>query len=100
MAFFEQPGSQELDLFTILLIALGLAMDAFAVSVASGIAMKSLRISGALRIAFFFGLFQAVMPVIGWLAGLNLREAISGIDHWVAFGLLVAVGGKMIYEAI
>ncbi|MEK6681726.1 MAG: manganese efflux pump MntP family protein [Nitrospirota bacterium] len=88
-----------MELLTILFIALGLAMDAFAVSIASGIAMKSLRISRALTIAFFFGSFQAIMPVIGWLAGLSLRDLISSIDHWIAFGLLTAVGGKMIYEA-
>ncbi len=74
-------------------------MDAFAVSIANGIAMKTLRVRHALLIASFFGGFQAVMPVIGWLAGISLKEILSSIDHWIAFGLLSAVGIKMIYES-
>jgi putative Mn2+ efflux pump MntP len=84
---------------TTLLIALGLAMDAFAVSIASGVAIKELRLRHALRIAIFFGSFQAAMPVAGWFAGTGLRDLIGGIDHWIAFGLLCAVGTKMIYES-
>ena len=84
---------------TILVIALGLAMDAFAVSITSGLAIKRLRAGHALKIALFFGAFQALMPVIGWLAGLGLKDFISAVDHWIAFLLLVFVGGKMIYEA-
>lgn len=74
-------------------------MDAFAVSITSGSAIKRLHIKHALRIAFFFGAFQALMPVIGWLAGLSLIDVITGIDHWIAFGLLVFIGCKMIYES-
>ena len=88
-----------MDIITLFLIACGLAMDAFAVSVASGFTIKSLRIKNALTIAFFFGSFQTTMPVIGWLAGHNLREFISEIDHWIAFGLLCLIGLKMIYES-
>ncbi len=88
-----------MSLPTILLIALGLAMDAFAVSVASGFAAARFRITHALRMALSFGIFQAIMPLLGWSAGLKLRALISGVDHWVAFGLLAAVGGKMIYES-
>lgn len=88
-----------MDTITTLVIAFGLAMDAFAVSITSGIAIKNLKIHHALRIAGFFGLFQAVMPLIGWLAGLSLRDYISGIDHWIAFGLLAFIGCKMIYES-
>lgn len=88
------------DLMTVLGIALGLSMDAFAVSLCCGIAIKDLRVSHALRFAFVFGLFQAVMPVLGWLAGLSMRSVIAGVDHWVAFGLLSFVGGKMIREAL
>ena len=84
---------------TLLLIAGGLAMDAFAVSVASGIVIRNLRLHHALRIATAFGLFQAIMPLIGWLAGLALRGFLAGLDHWLAFILLTAIGGKMIYEA-
>ena len=89
-----------MDIISIVLIAVGLAMDAFAVSITSGITIKSLRINNALKIAIFFGLFQAVMPIIGWLAGLSLRDYISAVDHWIAFGLLSFIGCKMIYESI
>ena len=89
-----------MDIISITLIALGLAMDAFAVSITGGIAIRHLRIRSALKIAFFFGAFQAFMPVLGWLAGLSLRELISDIDHWIAFGLLCFIGCKMIYESL
>ena len=88
-----------MDFLTITLIALSLAMDCFAVSITSGITIKQLRINHALQIAIFFGSFQALMPVIGWAAGMGLRELISGIDHWIAFALLSTIGLKMIYEA-
>ena len=86
-------------MITILLIAIGLAMDAFAVSITSGITIKDLRISNAVTIALFFGSFQAFMPVLGWLAGLSARALISGVDHWIAFVLLSLVGCKMIFES-
>ena len=88
-----------MSLVTIIVIAVGLAMDAFAVSVATGAAYKKLKLRHAVRMALFFGGFQAVMPLIGWLAGLSFKDMIVAYDHWVAFGLLVIVGGKMIYEA-
>ena len=84
----------------LLLLAVGLSMDTFAVSVASGIAYKNFRLHHALRMAAAFGLFQAVMPVIGWLVGRSLQHWMAGIDHWIAFALLSFVGGKMIYEAL
>jgi putative Mn2+ efflux pump MntP len=87
------------DIFSILLIAIGLAMDAFAVSISSGFIIKQIEIKNALKIALFFGLFQAIMPVIGWLAGISLTGFISGFDHWLAFGLLCIIGCKMIYES-
>ena len=80
-------------------IGVGLAMDAFAVSVASGSVFKELHIRHALRMAFFFGAFQAVMPLLGYAAGNTFAEHIVSFDHWIAFGLLVLIGGKMIYEA-
>lgn len=83
----------------ILLIALGLSMDAFAVAIASGATMKRLHLPDALKMGLFFGGFQALMPVLGWGAGLSMRSFISGWDHWIAFGLLLGVGGKMLYEA-
>ncbi|MGI5917980.1 MAG: manganese efflux pump MntP family protein, partial [Anaerolineae bacterium] len=85
---------------TIVLLSVGLAMDAFAVSICSGMSMNPVRIRYALRIALFFGLFQALMPVAGWLGGLSFREFIASFDHWIAFGLLAFIGGKMIYEAV
>lgn len=88
-----------MGLTTILFIAVALAMDAFAVSVASGIAIRNLRIRHALVVACWFGLFQAFMPLIGWLGGAKMAGFLGGIEHWVAFGLLAFVGVKMIYES-
>jgi len=84
---------------TIIFIAIGLSMDALAVSVASGFTITRLRIRHAVRIALFFGGFQSIMPILGWLAGSSLQKFIAGFDHWVAFGLLCFIGGKMIYES-
>jgi len=89
-----------MGLVTLLFIAFGLAMDAFAVSITYGITTKHERINHALRVGLFFGGFQSLMPTIGWVAGLRLREFISGVDHWIAFGLLSLIGGKMIYESL
>jgi putative Mn2+ efflux pump MntP len=88
-----------MEIVTIIFIAFGLAMDALAVSIANAIATKTLRIHNALKMATFFGSFQAFMPLIGWLAGLSLKDFISGFDHWVAFWLLSLIGCKMIYES-
>lgn len=88
-----------MGLVTIIVIALGLAMDAFAVSIASGTAYRELKINHVFRIALFFGAFQAFMPIVGWLCGLSAREALSRYDHWIAFGLLAGIGVKMIYES-
>jgi putative Mn2+ efflux pump MntP len=88
-----------MKIISIIFIAVGLAMDAFAVSITSGLTIKSLKINNALKIATFFGLFQAIMPILGWLAGLSFREIISDVDHWIAFGLLFLIGCKMIYES-
>ena len=88
-----------MSIVSVVLIAVALAMDAFAVSIASGIAIKHLRIRHAFTIALWFGAFQAIMPVLGWLGGTKLKEVVSGVDHWVVFGMLTVVGCKMIYEA-
>ena len=85
---------------TILLIALGLAMDSFSVSIANGLAAKTFKINKALTIALFFGFFQALMPIFGWLAGEFIADYLSTFDHWVAFALLTLIGVKMIYESI
>lgn len=89
-----------MDIITTMFIAFGLAADAFAASITSGIKIKRLRIKNALMIATFFGFFQTAMPLIGWLVGRSLKDLISEVDHWVAFGLLAIVGGRMIYESI
>ena len=89
-----------MQLGTILVIAVGLAMDALAVSIVTGSVYKEFQLRHALRMALFFGGFQALMPVIGFLAGLGLMNYIAAYDHWVAFALLFFVGGKMIYESL
>jgi putative Mn2+ efflux pump MntP len=88
------------DILTIILIAVGLAMDAFAVSIASGMTITRNRRRAGLLTAVFFGGFQMIMPVIGWGVGLTLADIISVFDHWIAFGLLAFIGAKMIYEGI
>ena len=80
-------------------IAVGLAMDAFAVSIASGVTIKQMGLRQTFIIALSFGLFQGIMPIIGWLSGIGFRDYIAAYDHWLAFGLLLAVGAKMIYES-
>jgi len=87
-----------MNMVTILLIAVSLAMDSFAVSIAHGMTIRSRRVATGLAMGFSFGFFQAFMPVLGWLAGLTLIELIANFDHWVAFGLLAFIGGKMIYS--
>ncbi|TFG65001.1 MAG: manganese efflux pump [Spirochaetales bacterium] len=88
-----------MNLLSIIGVALGLSMDAFAVSVANGFMIKELKFRHVLTIALSFGLFQAIMPVLGWAAGSLFSSFIMQVDHWVAFGLLAFVGGKMIYES-
>lgn len=81
------------------LIAVGLAMDCFAVSIASGIIMKRILLRPMLTIAFFFGLFQALMPLVGWIAASTFSRQIESIDHWIAFAILVFLGGRMVKES-
>jgi len=76
-----------------------LAMDAFAVSIAKGMAIDRNRRRSALLMASLFGGFQMLMPAIGWFAGQSLKEVIMGVDHWIAFGLLAFIGAKMIYDS-
>jgi manganese efflux pump family protein len=90
----------KMNVITIVTIGIGLSMDALAVSIINGFVIKKLQIRHAFRIAFSFGFFQALMPVIGWAAGLSFRKYIQSFDHWIAFSLLFLVGGKMIYESI
>ena len=89
-----------MSLFSIFMIGIGLSMDAFAVSVARGMTMKKEELLRyALTLGFFFGIFQAVMPLIGWWAGSCFQEFIASIDHWIAFGLLAIIGSNMIRES-
>lgn len=80
-------------------LGVGLAMDAFSVSVSDGILLGRAKLSQAAKIALFFGAFQFIMPVIGYAAGSTFAGIIESFDHWVAFVLLAFIGGKMIYEA-
>lgn len=88
-----------MDVLTIFGIAVALAMDAFAVALAAGVTLERITGRHLFRFGFHFGLFQAMMPVIGWLAGITVQQWISAYDHWIAFGLLAFVGIKMIREA-
>lgn len=88
-----------MEIITIVLVALALSMDAFAVAVGKGLNMKKVDIKWALIIAAFFGIFQALMPVLGWVLGSQFEKYISSCDHWIAFSLLAFMGGKMIYES-
>lgn len=87
-----------MNIITILLTGFALAMDAFAVSVTKGMTLKNLTKKMAIKIALFFGVFQAIMPLTGWLLGISFQGYIQAIDHWVALILLSILGGKMIYE--
>lgn len=82
-----------------LALAVALAMDAFAVSIASGVSLRTVSPRQTFRLAWHFGLFQAMMPVIGWSAGLTIRSRIEAYDHWIAFALLVFVAQGMLRSA-
>ncbi len=89
-----------MDWLTLFGLALALAMDAFAVALGTGTVLARLTGRHIFRLAFHFGLFQALMPVIGWLAGQTIVQWVSAWDHWIAFGLLALIGGRMIREAL
>ena len=88
-----------MGLFELVFIGIGLSMDAFAVAICKGLAMKKINIRQCLLIAVFFGGFQALMPMVGWLLGHQFQIYITKIDHWIAFGLLVFLGVKMLLDA-
>lgn len=89
-----------MDYLTIIIIAIGLSMDSFAVSISNGLSIKNLKFYDALIIAIFLSVFQGLMPVIGWLLGIGIEKYIKEIDHWVAFVFLGIIGIKMIYEGL
>jgi putative Mn2+ efflux pump MntP len=84
---------------SILVLALGLAMDATAVCAARGCAAQRIRAQHVLLVALFFGGFQALMPLLGWMLGRGVGPLVQAWDHWIAFVLLAAIGGKMLWEA-
>lgn len=85
---------------SLLAIAVALAMDAFAVAIVAGLTVRPLTKRHVFRLAFHFGLFQALMPVIGWTAGMMVHRYLSSVDHWLAFALLAFVGGRMTWGAL
>ena len=89
-----------MGLFELFIVAVGLAMDAFAVAVCKGLAIRTLKVRQALLVGLWFGLFQGVMPLIGYLLGYNFTGLIESVDHWIAFVLLSIIGGNMIRESI
>jgi len=88
-----------MDLYSIIFIAIGLAMDAFAVSITSGAVVDRIKFRYGLKVASSFGFFQAIMPIFGWLAGRSFFDMIRPADTWVAFILLLTIGIKMIYNS-
>lgn len=86
-------------MITLFLIALGLTGDTLAVSISAGLTLNKIKFVQALRIAFVLALFQAIMPILGWYLGLQVKDLIKDIDHWVAFISLLIIGGKMIIES-
>jgi len=89
-----------MDLITLLLFAVGLSFDTFAVSITTGFISNGIRFWKATKMALVLAFFQGLMPLLGWLAGLTFRNLISEFDHWIAFGLLTAIGLKMVHESL
>ena len=88
-----------MEIYEILLIGIGLAMDAFAVSICKGLSMKKMNWKNVVIIALYFGVFQALMPLIGYFLGMTFESIVTTFDHWVAFSLLTLIGGGMIKES-
>lgn len=89
-----------MQLLNVIGIAVALAMDAFAVAIATGVMLKTVNARQTFRLAWHFGLFQALMPIIGWSAGLTIRDAVARFAHWGAFALLLMIGAHMIRSAM
>lgn len=89
-----------MGIIELIVLSVGLAMDAFAVAVCKGLSMSKMSWKKACIVGAYFGIFQALMPLIGYLLGINFQEKIASIDHWIAFVLLGAIGINMIKEAI
>lgn len=89
-----------MDIWTLLILAIGVSMDAFAVSICKGLAMKQIKFKHMLIVGLWFGGFQALMPLIGYFLGIQFEMYITAYDHWIAFILLAFIGGNMIKEAL
>ena len=89
-----------MGLFEISFIGIGLAADAFAVSVCKGLSMRKFILKNAIIIGLYFGIFQALMPLLGYYLGVNFQSVVESIDHWIAFILLSIIGGKMVIESM
>ncbi len=89
-----------MDLITLFILAAGLSMDAFAVAVCKGLAMRRITVKKAAAVAGWFGSFQALMPAVGYMLGIRFRDEIAAVDHWISFFLLLLIGANMIREAI
>ncbi len=87
-----------MDLLTIILLSIALAMDAFSVSITKGFTLKNITKMQILWFGIFFGGFQAIMPILGWISGVQLEHFVTSVAPWIAFILLLFIGGKMIYE--
>ena len=96
---YIRAKSSNMGIGTILMIAVGLAMDSLAVSVSGGIVMRPFRLGQSLRLALTMGVFQGGMTLLGWALGVGFSSYITAYDHWIAFVLLAFLGGKMIYES-
>ena len=94
------PNNNKMTFLELLLIAIGLSMDAFSVSICKGLTTKTFSWRMALICGLWFGLFQALMPIIGYFLGAQFQELIEAYDHWIAFGLLALIGANMIREAL
>lgn len=88
-----------MDIITTILVAFGLCMDSFAISICNGMMLKKEKVFSLIRISFIFGIVQFAFPVFGWILGAAISRYISSFDHWIAFGLLTYLGGKMVYES-
>ncbi len=89
-----------MGILTLCILAIGLSFDTFAVSISCGIIIKEIKFLNATKIAISLAIFQALMPVLGWAIGYNIKDFIIGFDHWIAFGLLAVLGAKFIYESL
>lgn len=89
-----------MDLLSIFFIATGLSMDSFAVCISQGMCRRRFETIRAVKVAFVFGFFQAVMPLVGFALGVGFSKRIASVDHWMAFAILGIIGGKMIYEGL